>query len=150
LDDPRYLPASSVPAALTLTSPPPPLNCSTARPSKATIWPPNNKFVTVKILDVIAQNGQPATITISSIFQDEPVGKAPHSPDGKGVGKQQAEVRAERDGKGNGRVYHISFNAADGMGGLCSGTVRVAVHHDQGVGIDAIDGGPLYDSTKKN
>ena len=27
-------------------------------------------------------------------------------------------VRAERSGKGNGRVYQISFNADDGKGGL--------------------------------
>jgi hypothetical protein len=149
LDDPRYLPVSSAPAVLSLVSPPSPLDCSTARPSIATIWPANNKFVTVKVLGVTTQTGKPARISISSIFQDEPVGKEPHTPDGKGREEQQAQVRAERDGKGNGRVYHISFNAADGKGGLCSGKVRVAVHHDQGVGIDAIDGGPLYDSTKK-
>ena len=68
----------------------------------------------------------------------------------KGIGTATAQVRAERDGTGNGRVYHISFDAANQQGGLCSGKVRVAVPHNQGVDLGVIDGGPLYDSTKKS
>ncbi|HEY4689429.1 MAG TPA: CSLREA domain-containing protein [Anaerolineae bacterium] len=53
-----------------------------------------------------------------------------------------------KDGHGNGRVYHIFFTATDGRGGSCSGEVKVGVVHDQGGSLDAIDGGPLYDSTR--
>jgi hypothetical protein len=63
------------------------------------------------------------------------------------VGTPTAEVRAERDGGGNGRVYHISFTADDGHGGTCSGEVLVGVPHDQGVEGDPADDGALYDST---
>ncbi len=87
------------------------------------------------------------TISIDSIFQDEPVGKGVHSPDGRGIGTSIAEVRAERDSKGDGRVYHIYFTATDPYGGACSGEVLVGVPHDQGGLIEPIDGGPLYDST---
>jgi len=49
-----------------------------------------------------------------------------YTPDGGGVGTATALVRAERDGSGDGRVYHIRFTAADGQGGRCSGEVRTA------------------------
>jgi hypothetical protein len=56
-------------------------------------------------------------------------------------------VRAERLGSGDGRVYHVFFTADDGAGGVCSGHARTPVaNHDLGNGVDAIDGGPLYDS----
>jgi hypothetical protein len=70
-----------------------------------------------------------------------------HSPDGQGIGTSQAEVRAERNQSGDGRVYHIYFTAVDPSGGTCSGEVLVDVPPDQGGVIDPIDGGPLYDST---
>jgi hypothetical protein len=86
-------------------------------------------------------------ITIDSIFQDEAVdapGSGNTAPDGRGVGTNTAEVRAERVAGGNGRVYHIAFTATDGAGGSCFGEVQVSVPGIQG---RAIDDGPQYDST---
>ena len=130
-----------------------PPDCSTAAPSVATIWPPNHKFVPITITGVTDPDGDSVTITIDSIFQDEPVdakGSGNTAPDGKGVGTDTAEVRAERSGSkkvpGNGRVYHIGFTADDGNGGTCSSTVTVCVPHDQS-GTDCVDDGLLYDST---
>ena len=57
------------------------------------------------------------------------------------------QVRAERAGTGNGRVYHVSFVASDGQGGTCSGTVAVCVPHDQSPPT-CVDDGPAYDSTE--
>lgn len=54
-------------------------------------------------------------------------------------------LRAERDGSGNGRVYHVDFTATDAFGAACSGEVTVCVPHDQGQG-DCGDGGALYAS----
>ncbi|GIK36271.1 MAG: hypothetical protein BroJett011_01040 [Chloroflexota bacterium] len=126
--------------------------CSTATANPLTIWPPNkNLWVLEKVIGVTDPDGDPVTITITGIFQDEPVGKDKYSPDGYILGPNSAKVRAERDGKGDGRVYHIFFTTNDGQGGSCSGEVRGAiVPHDQGGSIDAIDGGALYDSTKKD
>jgi len=128
-------------------------DCSNAAPSVATLWPPNHKFVPITITGVTDPDGDPVTITIDSIFQDEPVdaeGSGNTAPDGKGVGTDTAEVRAERSGTkkvpGNGRVYHIGFTADDGKGGTCSGTVKVCVPHDQ-ADDECVDDGPLYDST---
>ncbi|MCL4302756.1 MAG: tandem-95 repeat protein [Anaerolineae bacterium] len=141
--------ADSNPATVTIMVKPKILDCSTARPYPAIIWEPNNKLKPISIKDA----GDYVTIKIVSIFQDERVGKNKYtSPDGQGIGTSTAYIRAERDGSGNGRVYHISFTATDKHGGSCSGLVRVAVPHDQDgeVDLNAIDGGALYDSTKKD
>ena len=100
------------------------------------------------MLGVNDPEGDPIAITIDSILQDEPVdapGSGGTSPDGRGVGTATAEVRAERVGSGNGRVYHIYFTAYDGHGGICSGEVLVGV--PQSTMRTAVDDGPLYGST---
>ncbi len=121
--------------------------CSLAQASPGLLWPPNHLFVPIIITGVADPDGDPVTIIIDSIFQDEPVGKGVHSPDGKGIGTSIAEVRAERNPMKNGRVYHIFFTASDGQGGICSGEVPVGVPIDMGNKKVPIDDGALYDST---
>ena len=119
--------------------------CSTALSSNTFIWPSNKDFVTVGVLNVFDPDGDPFTIRIDSIFQDELVGPV---ADGSGIGTSQAQIRSERDGNGDGRVYHITFSATDSFGASCSGELLVpVVDHDMGNGVGAIDGGALYDST---
>lgn len=125
-----------------------PPDCALARPNIATIWPPNHKLVNVEVLGVVDREGQEVAITIGSIRQDEPVDSTSDgafAPDGFGVGTATARLRADRTGTGNGRVYHVGFRAQDPSGASCSGVVKVSVPHDRG--RDAVDGGPLYDST---
>jgi hypothetical protein len=127
-----------------------PPDCSTAVPSIAEIWPPRHGWVDIEILDVNDPDGDPVTITITGITQDEPVvgyGSGNTCPDGMGVGTSVASIRSERSGQGNGRIYEISFEADDGTGNSCTGTVNVCVPHDQGQGRECINDGPLYDST---
>jgi len=124
-------------------------DCSGAFPSVSTLWPPNHKMKSITIANVTDPDGDNVTITIDNIFQDEPtngLGDGDQSPDGAGIGTSTAEVRAERSGIGDGRVYHISFTADDGNGGTCTGEVLVSVPHDQG-GAAAVDQGALFDST---
>jgi CSLREA domain-containing protein len=119
-------------------------DCSHAAASPNLLWPPNHKFVPIQITGVTNPGGGPVTITVTSVFQDEPV---THGPDATGVGTATASVRAERDGGGDGRVYHISFTATNANGGSCTGAVTVGVPHDQGPNGGPIDEGALYDST---
>jgi hypothetical protein len=143
-------PAPTIAVTLNVESPPnQPPACGGASPSTSVLWPPDQKFVNVDVLGVIDPDGDPVTITITGIYQDEEVdarGSGNTAPDGSGVGSSTAAVRAERSGRGNGRVYHISFQADDGRGGACTGTVMVSVPHDQS-GAPAVDEGALYDST---
>ncbi len=126
-------------------------DCSNGTPSVSILWPPNHKFAAINVLGVTGPDGDPATITIDSIFQDEPVdarSSGNTDPDGLGVGTATAQVRTERSGSGNGRVYHIGFTADYGDGDGCSGTVLVGVPHDRGKkGRVPVDEGPLFDST---
>jgi hypothetical protein len=127
-------------------------DCARARPSTDTLWPPNHKFATIDVLGVTDPEGDAITCSIDAIFQDEPVdgtGDGSFTPDGMGVGTSTAQVRAERDGGGNGRVYHISFTADDGHGGTCSAGILVGVPKSKGADGAAVDDGPLYDSTEE-
>jgi len=125
-------------------------DCSNARPEVERLWPPDGRMVEIPILGVVDPDGDPLTITITGITQDEPVahrfGRA-IQPDGDGLGTPTARVRAERRGSDNGRVYAIHFEASDGQGGVCDGEVRVCVPHDQGRGSVCQDDGQKYDST---
>lgn len=128
-------------------------DCSKAAASPAVLWPPNHKGVDISIVGVTDPDGNPLTITPTSVYQDEQVSKV--TGDGAGATSPDAslsplQVRAERNGNpktpGNGRVYHISFTADDGVGGSCTGEVLVCVPHDQGGKPTCIDEGPLYNS----
>lgn len=134
-----------------VASPNQPPDCTNAGPSVDLLWPPNHKLVTISILGVTDPDGDPVSIAVTGITQDEPVnglGDGDTSPDGFGIGTAQAQIRAERSGTGNGRVYAIMFTADDGKGGLCTGQVTVGVPHDQGKGKIPIDDGQKYDSTQ--
>jgi len=134
-----------------INSPP---DCSAAAPSKETLWPPNHKFQKVKILGVTDLDQDEVTISVTAITQDEAVNSESSgntSPDGKGIGLPFAQLRSERDGTGDGRVYTIYFEASDSAGNQCTGSVSVtSVVHDQSSGSSiVIDSGQIYDSTQE-
>jgi hypothetical protein len=145
--------ASPILYDLTVTSNRPP-DCSLAYPSIETIWPPNHQMVDVNILGITDPDGDPVTVTITGITQDEPLedlGDGSFEPDGDGVGTSTAQVRAERSGTkkvpGDGRVYAIAFIADDGQGATCENVVTVCVPHDMRTGSQCVDSGQIYDST---
>ncbi|MDF1555566.1 MAG: hypothetical protein P1P84_21015, partial [Deferrisomatales bacterium] len=127
-------------------------DCGAAAPSRTTLWPPRHQFVSVSIDGVTDDDA--VTITVTSVFQDEPV-DAPGGADGStspdaviGFGGA-VDLRAERDETGNGRVYHVSFVASDPFGQSCAGTVPVPVTVARSLGKTgaAVDDGPLFDAT---
>ncbi len=123
--------------------------CSAAVPSARTLWPPNHKGVNVSITGVSDPDGDTVTTTITDVTQDEPLkglGSGDTCPDAFGVGTSTVQLRAERDGTADGRVYHLSFTATDAAGNSCTGVVTVCVPHDQS-GRPCADEGPLFNST---
>jgi hypothetical protein len=122
----------SAPGQPSMANPPnQPPDCSSASADPDEIWPPSHNFVPIAILGVTDPDGDPLTITVDAVFQNEPV-----EGDGSGLTSPDAildplEVRAERAGTGSDRVYQIDFTADDGQGGSCTGTVIVCVPHDQ-------------------
>jgi len=131
-----------------------PPDVSEAYPSEDCLWPPNHKFVDITIEGVTDPDGDEVTITITGITSDEPTasidGAGNDAPDAIGVGTDTASLRAERSGKGNGRVYEISFVASDGNGGETLGSVIVEVPHDKKDCGVSIDDGQYYDATGIN
>lgn len=127
-----------------------PPDCTQASPSLVELWPPNHDFHEVSVEGVTDPDGDPISITVTDIFQDEALnwpGSGNTCPDAAGVGTDTALLRGERSGASDGRVYHIGFVAEDGQGGECTGTVSICYPHDQGQGSVCIDQGPLSDST---
>jgi hypothetical protein len=133
----------------TLNNPP---DCSQAVSSLSELWPPNHQFVPVSILGVTDPDGDPITIVIDSVTQDEPTnttGDGNTCPDAQIV-EGQCQLRAERTGDphvpGNGRVYAVNFTASDIMGASCSGIVYVCVPHDQSPHHECFDDGQYVNS----
>jgi hypothetical protein len=122
--------------------------CSAAAANPGIIRRVNHKMVPVAIVGVSDVDNDPVQLRITAIAQDEPVaesGSGNTSVDAAGIGTALAQVRAERSGKGDGRVYRIAFDAIDGKGGQCSGSVKVEVPHDRRT--SAPDSGPGFNST---
>jgi len=126
------------------------LDCTTAGPSIDELWPPNHKFRTVSVTGVVTAAGDPASVVINEVFQDEPtnsVGDGNTCPDATGMGTSRVRVRSERSGTLDGRVYHLRFSATDPAGGSCQGEVTVCVPHDQGHRPPCVDQGALFNSS---
>lgn len=124
-----------------------PPDCAASLASPNAIWPPQGKLVPISIEGVTDPDGDPVTVTITAIRQDEPLSRT-GAPDAIGLGTPTAQVRADRKGGSDGRVYHLSFETRDDQGATCTGTVKVCVPHDQRPGTACGDGGPLFDSTR--
>jgi len=134
-----------------------PPDVSQARPRVSTLWPPDHRMASISILGVTDPDGDSVTVRVDGISQDEPtmgLGDGDTCPDGAGVGSATAQLRAERGGTGNGRVYTIFFTAQDSRAGKSRGTVQVCVPHDQGHGgtceFTGFHSKPAVDSTVCN
>ncbi|HEV7735237.1 MAG TPA: hypothetical protein VGR62_23905 [Candidatus Binatia bacterium] len=124
--------------------------CDAAVASVSELWPPNHKLVPVTVNGLVDPDGDPVTLVITAVTQDEPVddtGDGSTCPDAIGVGTNAVDLRSERQGPGDGRVYHVAFAAHDPLGATCIGSVTACVLHDQRPGGVCGDGGALYDST---
>lgn len=126
-----------------------PPGCTRAGVEPGSLWPPNHTMRDIAITGVTDPDGDPVTIQATGVKADEPVdvqggGDGNTCPDAT---VSPLRVRAERQGAGDGRVYHVEFRADDGKGGVCTGVVRVCVPHDRGQGSQCGDGGPQHDVT---
>lgn len=122
--------------------------CTAAQPSVAELWSPNHQFVTVSILKVTDPNLKPLNIAITGVLQDEPTNGLGDgdTPIDAVINGLTVQLRAERSGAGDGRVYVVAFTATNTIGGSCSGTVNVSVPHDQGSKGPAVDSLVRYNS----
>jgi len=125
--------------------------CDQAVASPAELWPPNHQLIEVNIANIVDACERPLTVTFDRVIQDEPIngtGDGDTSPDAIGVGTQSLQLRSERQGGGDGRVYKVDFTVTDPAEGDCTGTVTLMVPHDQSGDLAQDSGPPYYDSTR--
>ena len=123
-----------------------PPDCSGVSASQSTLWPPNHKYRRVSLGGASDPDGDALTLKVTGVTQDEPVrglGDGETSPDARAAGtSDKVLLRAERSGKGDGRLYRITYEVSDGNGGSCSGTVTVGVPKDMGKRSVPVDSAP--------
>jgi hypothetical protein len=106
--------------------------------SPKTLWPPNHKMVPVTLTVTVTDNcstGEEVTSKITKITSDEPdngIGDGNTTGDFEITGDLTANLRAERQGPGDGRVYTLTVESTDAAGNVTSTDVLVKVPHDMG------------------
>ena len=98
------------------------------------LWSPNHKMVPVAIKIASRDNCGIAECKIISVTSNEPVnglGDGDTEPDWQIVDNTHVNLRAERSGRGNGRIYTITVQCTDIHQNSSTSTVLVTVPHDQ-------------------
>jgi hypothetical protein len=130
---PRNDPPPNDPPAGDDAPPPPPPNgapdCSAVAPSASRLWAPNHRFRLVTLGGASDPDGDALSYEILGVTQDEPVFRGPDA--NRAEQSNELWLRAERSGRGNGRVYRIEYAAWDDHGNSCSGAAQVSVPHDR-------------------
>jgi uncharacterized repeat protein (TIGR01451 family) len=121
------------------------------------MWPPNHSYHTFNISDLVASATDNCSgnlinsVVIASVSSDEPENG---SGDGNTVNDiviaancKSVQLRAERQGGGNGRVYTIVFKVTDTAGNVSTASRTVTVPANQGGGAAILGPGPGYTVT---
>jgi hypothetical protein len=129
----------------------PTINLNGQTPS---MWPPNHNYQTFNVTDFVDGVTDSCdtslgvgSVVISRVTSDE-------LENGSGDGNtsndiviagdcKSVQLRAERAGSGDGRVYTITFSVQDASGNVATATAKVFVPQSQNSG-PAIDSGPHY------
>jgi hypothetical protein len=118
------------------------------------LWPPNHQYETVLVSDLVASASDncDAGIGLSSVFISQVTSDEVENGNGDGntlndiviaSDCKSVQLRSERSGSGNGRVYTITFKVIDAAGNVATATAKVAVPKSQN-GSAAVDDGPQY------
>jgi hypothetical protein len=107
----------------------------TVRATPDILWPPNHRMVPVSVTPSVLDVCDTApACRIASVRSSEPiygVGDGDTAPDWEVTGDLAVNLRAERSGKGSGRVYTIAVRCSDASGNNSTETVNVTVPHDR-------------------
>jgi hypothetical protein len=99
------------------------------------LWPANHKMVPVRV-QLRVEDCSAITWRVVEVTSNEPVndkGDGNTSPDWEIVGDHSVFLRAERSGRGSGRIYTLTIVVTDAGGLSSEGTVQVKVPHNMGV-----------------
>ena len=123
------------------------------------LWDPDHLYRTVNVTDFISSIDDncatldPANATIESVSSDEP-DNANGNGDGNTVNDiviaadcHSVQLRSERNGNGNGRVYRINVSMRDDCGNETTASYAVHVRKNQGNNGAAVEGAPAQTIT---
>jgi hypothetical protein len=103
--------------------------------SPSVLWPPNHEMVSVTLSVSVKDNCDPVPVCqIVSVSSNEPengLGDGDKAPDWEITGTLTVNLRAERSGKGHGRVYTIKVRCTDNAGNFSDQLITVTVPHDE-------------------
>ena len=134
-------------ATLTVTSGTPVINLST---TSVTMWPPNHQYRTFNVSDFVSSatagcdnHDVTSSVVIQKVSSDEPEDNA-SGADGTTLNDiviaadcKSVQLRRERDGSLNGRVYTITFKVTDSFGNTATATAKVKVPvNNNGTAVD--------------
>ena len=127
--------ASSCTATVTVVDTHPPEITVTVTPTS--LWPPNHKMIAINATVTVTDECDPnPTFTLTSITSNEPDnglgdGDQPNDIQGASYGTADTSflLRAERSGKGTGRVYTITYTGKDSSNNTATATATVVVQH---------------------
>ncbi|RIK76763.1 hypothetical protein DCC62_10975 [candidate division KSB1 bacterium] len=120
------------------------------------LWPPNHKYVTINLSQCVAAvSDNCADLTAGNVMISKVTSDEPEDALGGGDGNtendiviagdcQSVQLRSERLGSGNGRVYTIHLSLNDGNGNVGTATRLVTVPKSQN-GNPAVDNGIAYE-----
>ena len=137
-------------ATLTVTSGTPVINLST---TSVTMWPPNHQYQTFNVSDFVSSatagcdnHDVTSSVVIQKVSSDEPEDNLAGA-DGATLNDiviaancKSVQLRRERDGNLNGRVYTITFKVTDSFGNTATATAKVKVPINNNG--NAVDNGP--------
>jgi len=130
-----------------------PPDISHAQADVSVLWAPDHKLLPVHVIGVTDPDHN-ATVEITGVTQDEPtngLGDGDTAIDAIiSANHDSVQLRAERSGNRDGRVYKVYFTASDfeseALGNSPHGWVKVMVPKSKKTDV-AIDSGQNYDST---
>jgi uncharacterized repeat protein (TIGR01451 family) len=118
-----------------------------------TMWPPNHKYRTFTTANLVASvhDNCDGTIPITGVVITKVTSDEIENGNGDGntlndiviaADCKSVQLRSEREGNSNGRVYTIFFSVTDAAGNTGTGITKVVVPHNPGE--TAVDSGPHY------
>ena len=118
-----------------------------------TLWSPNHQYETVQVSDLVAgaSDNCDATLGLNSVYVSKVTSDETENGNGDGntlndiiiaADCKSVQLRSERDGGGDGRVYTITFRVSDASGNTTRATAKVVVAHNPGQTV--VDSGVHY------
>jgi uncharacterized repeat protein (TIGR01451 family) len=126
------------------------------------MWPPNHAMQTFTASNFVSSvfdncgGVSVGSIVITNVTSDE-LDDATGGGDGNTINDIQiaadcksVQLRSERSGNGNGRVYTITFRLTDTHGNSTTAVAHVVVPHDQGAGPETVVDSGVHYSVNSN